>query len=74
MLPKEKKEEQGENKVKITLEEFEKLDDKIREQLEKEAIKLTVKKEEISEKFLLNLKKKSLKMYFNTIKVNIRVK
>lgn len=74
LLPKGKKEEQVENKVKITLEEFEKLDDKTREELEKEAIKLTIKKEDISEKFLLDLKKKSMKIYFNTIKVNIGIK
>ena len=64
LLPKEEEE-------KMTFEEFEKLDVKIREQLEKEAIELTVKKEKIPEKFILDLKKKSLKIYFNTIKANM---
>jgi plasmid replication initiation protein len=69
LLPKE----ENENQEDMTFEEFEKLDVKIREQLEKEAIELTVKKEKIPRKFLLDLKKKSIKIYFNTIKSNIEV-
>ncbi|MGB6129692.1 MAG: replication initiation protein [Psychrilyobacter sp.] len=71
LLPKENKEE---NNEEMTLEEFEKLDDKRKEKLEKEAIILTMKKVDISEKFLSDLKKKSLKIYFNTIKASIKIK
>ncbi|UUV20044.1 replication initiation protein (plasmid) [Fusobacteria bacterium ZRK30] len=73
-LPGENKDEQGENESEITLEEFEELDEKTRNELEKEAIKLTMKKVEISEKFLSDLKKRSMKIYFNTIKANINKK
>lgn len=74
LLPKKNKEEQGEDKEEITLEQFKKLDEKTRNEIEKEAIKQTIKKVDISEKFLSDLKKSSMKIYFNTIKVNIRKK
>lgn len=73
-LPKENKEEQGDNESEITLEELEELDEKTRNELEKEAIILTMKKGGISEKFLSDLKKKSFRIYFNTIKANIKIK
>ena len=73
-LPRKSKEEQGENESEITLEEFEELDGKTRNELEKEAIELTMKKGDMSEKFLSDLKKKSFRIYFNTIKANIKKK
>lgn len=73
LLPKEKKEELRNKEDEITLEEFEELDEKTRNELEKEAIKLTMKKGGISEKFLSDLKKRSFRIYFNTIKANINI-
>lgn len=74
LLPKENKEELRNKEDEITLEEFEELDEKTRNELEKEAIKLTMKKGGISEKFLSDLKKRSFRIYFNTIKANIKKK
>ena len=66
LLPKEK-----ENKNLMTFEEFEKLDKETKEKLEKIALERTVKNDGITKKFLLDLKKRSKRVYFNTIKVTM---
>jgi plasmid replication initiation protein len=56
----------------ISLEEFGNLDDKKKKELEEVAIKLAAEKENITEKSLLDLKKKSFSIYFNTIKIYMK--
>jgi len=65
LLPKDEK------KRKITYEEFMGLDEKNREILEERALEQTIEKEGIPREFLINLKRKSKRMYFETIKVNL---
>lgn len=51
----------------ISIEEFKQLDEAEKEELEKKALRAAAEKEGISEKFLLDMKKKTFSIYFNTI-------
>jgi len=51
----------------ISIEEFNRLDDEKKKELEEGAVKLASEKEKIAESFLLGLKNKSFSIYFNTI-------
>ena len=51
----------------ISIEEFNRLDDKKKKELEEKAVKLASEKESIAESFLFGIKGKSFSIYFNTI-------
>jgi plasmid replication initiation protein len=56
----------------ISIDEFKLLSDEKKKELEEIAVKLAAKKESLSEKSLLDLKKRSFNIYFNTIKRYIK--
>ena len=61
------KEETTLKKTYMSIDEFNRLDDEKKKELEEKAIKIASKEESIPEKFLLNLKSKSFSIYFNAI-------